>query len=188
MANKTDFKKIILKADMSTDGDFGFRLMPNCMAFDGNEDYTINWEYYPTYYDTNETVIENVVKQLKFISSSLSEQIHGRDYVVERIVECLTKEFSKAIELMENTTKTDRINECMFSGNQEGYFDFTIIRNNIDNPEKDYTFVLRENTALTLAEKMRIYGHKNLDEHLNDCWEMIDTLWKENQSLRLNKE
>lgn len=185
---KSNFKKIILKVDMSTDGDFGFRLMPNCMSYDGNEGYAINWVYYPSYYNTDEDVIQGVTEHLEFVLNTLNEYIYGRNYVTDRVKEALTKSLEKAIELTKTTTKSDRINECIFSGNQEGYFDFTIIRNNIDNPEKDYTFVLRENTALTLAEKMRIYRHKNLDEHLNDCWEMIDTLWKENQNLRLNKE
>lgn len=185
---KSNFKKIILKVDMSTDGDFGFRLMPNCMSYDGNEDYTINWEYYPAYYNTDEDVIQGVVGELEFISNTLNEYIYGKNYVTDRVKEALTKSLKKAIELTKTTTKTDRIYECIFSGNQEGYFDFTIIRNNEDNPEKDYTFVLRENTMIELKDKMRLYRHKNLDEHLNGCWELIKTLWEENQKLRLDKD
>lgn len=179
MANKTDFKKITLKATMSTDGDFGFTLMPNCMRFDGDDEYEISWNFYPSYYDTNESVIEYVVNRLEFISNSLSEQIHGKDYVVPRIRDAIIENFDKIIELVKNASKTERYYNTMFTGNQEGDIDFLVVRNNDENPEKPFSFVLKENTYLELVSKMEKWGDKTLDAHLHTCWEYIDKYYKE---------
>ena len=71
--------RYILKINICTDGDFGFRFVPRGMKFD--EDYTLKKEY-----NDKDTAIKDIVNICEF----LKEQIHtNKDYVREAFNECV---------------------------------------------------------------------------------------------------
>ena len=189
MENKVERKckyiRVHLNVDFSTDGDFVFDLIPTCMTYDGNEGYEINLFMEPYWNDTTESFEKRVVDKLTFILKSLNEHISGKDGFMKYSWPRFTDAINKCVFTLGNSTKSESISECVFSGNQECYLRFSFVKFDVDNPEKSYNFLLKENTFIKLQEKCKVYGNKNLDEHLHTCWDFIDKLWKENQELRL---
>ena len=184
------YKLIKFFCEISTDGDFSFKLIPPCMRMDfDKEHYKIEFSESPAYNETDEEFLNRIIKKLLFIRDTLNTYIVGKDWFVKECWPKFGEYINEAIETIKNEENydvtCDKYSDCIFTGNQECTATLKIFKYSKINQKKAYSVKLKENNFLRITDSINQLGLEDFDGYIEYLWRTVEKLYEENMELKL---
>ena len=182
------YKLIKFFCEISTDGDFSFKLIPPCMRMDfDKEHYKIELSESPAYNETDEEFLDRIIKEFIFIKDTLNTYIYGKEFFIKNTWPSFGEYIDKTIERFKNEKDVilDNFSDCIFTGNQECTATLKIFKYTKINQKKSYSVKLKENNFLRIADSINQLGLEDFDAYMEHLWRTVEKLYEENMELKL---
>ena len=182
------YKLIKFFCEISTDGDFSFKLIPPCMRMDfDKEHYKIELSESPAYNETDEEFLDRIIKEFIFIKDTLNTYIYGKEFFIKNTWPSFGEYIDKTIERIKNEKDVilDNFSDCIFTGNQECTATLKIFKYTKINQKKSYSVKLKENNFLRIADSINQLGLEDFDGYIEYLWRTVEKLYEENMELKL---